>query len=483
VNAVPAFVWLIALPFVGAPLAYFSRRRWVIFGIIGALWLIFGLQLLQPGSNHYRVGEVGLGLDGAGVLLAGLALTMGTLIGVYASAYLKHEAGRARDRHDALLLILIGALLGLGCATDLFNLWLWLELLSGSAWMLVAFHGNRPAALEATVKYVTQSMVGSALSLIGVALTLWQAGSLDLAQISTAGVSPLLLAAGGFFVIGMGVKAALVPLHTWLPDAHSQAPSGVSALLSGIVVEAALVALLRSLGALAGVSFSWGTLLIGCGCLNLIIGNLMALRQSEIKRMLAYSSVAQVGYMLIGFGITALSGDPGGAQGAFFHLITHALLKGLAFLAAGVMAVGLVRPLTLADLSGGAKRAPLAALALSVAVLGLGGLPPLAGFMSKWQIFVSGFAGSPGWVQAVVIFAALNSVLSLVYYAPVALALYRQGDLTTTGTASTMTAQPVGFSLPLLVMLLVSLLLGLVPGLMETITGEAGAVLGSLWAR
>lgn len=482
-NAVPAFVWLIALPFVGAPLAYFSRRRWVTFGIITALWVIFGLQLLRPGSNHYRVGEVGLGLDGAGVLLAGLALALGTLIGVYSSPYLNHESGRARDRHDALLLILIGALLGLGCATDLFNLWLWLELLSGSAWMLVAFHGSRPGALESTVKYVTQSMVGSALALIGVTLTLWQVGSLDLTQIRTADMSPLLLAAGGFFVIGMGVKAALVPLHTWLPDAHSQAPSGVSALLSGVVVEAGLVALLRVLGALSGVSFSWGGLLIGCGCLNLIIGNLMALRQHEIKRMLAYSSVAQVGYMLIGFGITALSGDPGGAQGAFFHLITHALLKGLAFLAAGAMAVGLVRPLALTDLSGGAKRAPLAALTLSAAVLGLGGLPPLAGFMSKWQIFVSGFAGTPGWVQAAVIFAALNSVLSLVYYAPVALALYRQGDSTPTLTASTITAQPVGFALPLVVMLLGAVLLGLVPGLVESITGEAGAVLGSLWTR
>ena len=104
-------------------------------------------------------------------------------------------------------------------------------------------------------------------------------------------------------MIGFGVKVAMVPMHTWLPDAHSQAPSGISAMLSGVVIEAGLVALLRALAALAGVTASWGELLMAFGALNMLVGNLMALRQTQVKRLLAYSSLSHVGYMLVGLGI------------------------------------------------------------------------------------------------------------------------------------------------------------------------------------
>ena len=145
-------------------------------------------------------------------------------------------------------------MIGLGCATDLFNLWVWFEAMAVSSYLLVAFYREQPASLEAGVKYLVQSAAGSVLVLLGIALVLAQTGTLDLAQIcATVGQvdAPALLAAGALFVIGFGVKAALVPMHTWLPDAHSQAPSGISAMLSGVVIEAGLVALLRALAALA----------------------------------------------------------------------------------------------------------------------------------------------------------------------------------------------------------------------------------------
>ena len=164
--------------------------------------------------------------------------------------------------------------------------------------------------------------------------------------------------------------------------------------------------------------------MLGFGALGMLVGNLMALRQTEVKRLLAYSSVAHMGYMLLGFGVAVGFGLTNGAAGGFFHLMTHAMMKGLAFLAAGALlyslhvAKGSHASLTVDDLNGAATRYPVTAFALTVAVLALGGLPPLAGFMSKWQIFVAGFETRNTVVELLVIFAAANSVLSLAVLRP-----------------------------------------------------------------
>ena len=238
--------------------------------------------------------------------------------------------------------------------------------------------------------------------------------------------------------------------------------------------------MLRALSALAAVTTSWGVLLMCFGALNMLAGNLLALRQTQVKRLLAYSSLSQVGYMLVGLGIAAASGEAAGAQGGLFHLINHGLMKGLAFLAAGALlyalhiASGSHDPLTVDDLSGAARRYPLVALALSVAVLGLAGLPPLAGFMSKWQIFVAGFATRNGLIEALVIFAALNSVLSLAYYAPLVNAVYRHEP-----SAAVASGKPLSLAMnaPLALLALAVVAIGVWPGLMTWLTGPAGSAL------
>ncbi len=165
-----------------------------------------------------------------------------------------------------------------------------------------------------------------------------RSGELTLSAIrASAPATSASLAAGALLTVGFGVKVAIVPLHTWLPDAHGEAPSGISALLSGVVIEAGLVALLRTLMALAGIASSWGTLLMAFGAVNMLAGNLLALRQTQVKRLLAFSSVSHIGYMLLGLGIAFYTGEAAGAQGGFFHLITHGMMKGLAFLAAGAL--------------------------------------------------------------------------------------------------------------------------------------------------
>ncbi|GIV65749.1 MAG: proton-conducting transporter membrane subunit [Chloroflexota bacterium] len=441
-----AFLLVVGLPLLGAPLIYLIGRlverkkpslnpaRWVALLVFLSAFYPLGIALQavinQDGPVSFSLGLIRLQLDGIGALLATLVLALGVLVVLFSGPYLGKE--EHQEKFYALLSAMIGGMIGLGCTTDLFNLWVWFELMAIASYPLVAFHRQSAAALEAGVKYLVQSAIGSAFVLIGIALVFGQSGTLTLSGIrANAPLTPVMLAAGALFLIGFGVKAALVPLHTWLPDAHSQAPSGISAMLSGVVIEAGLIALLRALGALFAVSELWGVFLLGFAALNMLLGNLMALRQTQVKRLLAFSSLSHMGYIVLGIGCAFAFGAPNAAEGGFFHILTHGLMKGLAFLAAGALlyalyiANGKHQPLMVEDLDGAATRYPLAAFTFSVALLGLGGIPPLAGFMSKWQIFVGGFETHQPWAIVLVIFAALNSVLSLAYYAPLINRMYR----------------------------------------------------------
>jgi proton-translocating NADH-quinone oxidoreductase chain N len=419
-------------------------------------------------------------MDGLGLLLAALSLSLGTLVALYSGPYMAAE--RSQEKYYAMLVMMTGVMIALGCAGDLFNLWVWFEGMAISSYLLVAFYREQPGSLEAGVKYLTQSAAGSVFVLLGIALVFSQAGTLNLGEIAVAvtdaGASNLYLAAGGLFVIGFGVKIAMVPMHTWLPDAHSQAPSGISAMLSGVVIEAGLVALLRALSALAGMTDSWGVLLMGFGALNMLVGNLMALRQTQVKRLLAYSSLSHMGYMLVGLGVGVYMGEVAGVQGGLFHVLTHGMMKGLAFLAAGALlyALHVARgdhdPLVIDDLAGASKHYPFAAFALSMALLALGGLPPLAGFMSKWQIFLAGAQAKNDWILLLVIFAGLNSVLSLAYYAPLVNAIYRKQPSKAVAGGAPLAPAMVA---PLVILAVAVVVVGFWPDLLAWLTEPAGA--------
>ena len=500
-----SFSGLIAIPLISSPIVYLAGRlgshdvtlhrrsyfvRVVALTAVFLAWIpfLFSVQtLFSGGVLEFSVETIRMSIDGISILMAGVVLLLGTLVVLFSGSYMMEEVGE--EKYYAMLLAMMGLMIGLVTAGDLFNLWVWFEGMAVSSYLLVAFYREQSASLEAGMKYLVQSATGSVLVLIGIAMVLAQAGTLDMAQIaeavSGAGVNRFaLLGAGALFVIGFGVKVALVPLHTWLPDAHSQAPSGISAMLSGVVIEIGLIAMLRALAVLTGTANSWGCILLSFGALNILYGNLMALRQTVVKRLLAYSSLSHVGYILVGLGIALYAGVTLGAQGAFFHVVTHMLMKGLAFLSVGALMYGMFlqndshASLKVADLAGAAQKYPVAALGLSLAVLALGGLPPLAGFMSKWQIFVAGFQTQNAWIVALMIFMALNSVLSLGYYAPLVNRMYRRE-----ASAAVLAGKPLTWtiSLTLIVMSALVVLLGFFPTLMDWFTLPAARQLMTMF--
>lgn len=495
-NPTLLILGIIGLPLIASPIIYllgrFSVRKGGFVGMTLAQFLTL-LVLVAEGVLFYlaakvwmsgsfvstKVGSTLVGMDGMSLLLGVIAVGLGICVTLFSIPYMDGEDGE--EKFYALLLALIGAIIGLGCAADLFNLWVWFEVMAVSSFFLVAFYNEQPASLEAGFKYLTQSAVGSAMVLFGIAILFTLTGSVSMSDIWNviAGKSTLALVAGGLIVVGFGVKAALVPLHTWLPDAHSQAPSGISAMLSGVVIEAGLVAMLRTLGLLANLQNApWGPILLAFGCINVLVGNLMALRQKEVKRLLAYSSVAQVGYMMIGFGISVISKVYVGAAGGFFHLFTHAMMKGLAFLAAGALlyslhlAKGEHTPLLLDDLNGVSKKYPFIAFLLSLALLGLGGLPPMAGFMSKWQILLGAAQISSGLMIGVIIFVGLNSVLSLAYYAPMINRMYRHE-----ASEAVVSGKAVSWImvLPMVILAIGIIAFGIWPSLASFLTNNAAA--------
>jgi multicomponent Na+:H+ antiporter subunit D len=296
--------------------------------------------------------------------------------------------------------------------TDLFQVYIFLEVAAVASYALVAY-GLERDELEASFKYLMLSVIASAAILVSIALLFGLTGGLSFAAVAK-GLRTLNapLAVGlcaALFLMGFGLKAALIPFHAWLPDAHPSAPAPISAILSGLLIKVSGVyAIVRILFNVFGLTPVLSQVLMWLGAVSIVVAALLALGQNDLKRMLAYSSISQVGYIVLGLGL----GTPLGIAGGLFHLFNHALGKGLLFLNSGSIQMS-TGTRNLDEMGGLARRMPLTAATSLVGSLSIAGVPPLPGFWSKLMIIMA-LVQAAEWPLAVV--AILASVLTLWYY-------------------------------------------------------------------
>jgi len=415
-----------------------------------------------------------LQMDALSVFISIVALGLGTAVAFYSSKYMDHDKGT--DLYYPLLLLMIAGIVGLSMATDLLVLFVFFELMCVSSYALVAFRKEKWEAVEAGLKYIMMSAVGSVIALFGISLVYAAVGSLNYSDIAMSAQMvganadrPLLSMAALMLILGFGVKAALVPLHTWLPDAHSAAPSGISAMLSGIVIQSGLFAMMKALLYFAGTDLHYGGLLIVFSLITMTVGNLMAYVQlayqkADLKRILAYSSIAQMGYIMLGIGIGLEYGVATGYTGGLFHIMTHAFMKGLAFLCAGAI----IHQLGTRDvrmMRGLGHSMKLTVFALSIALLALAGSPPFSGFQSEWMVFRAGLEtyGTIGvWSALIVGIALFNTLLALGYYLPMIKTFYLAGK-----TKESLKAKDPSWLMlaPIMALAVVTVVLGIWPDL------------------
>jgi len=402
----------------------------LFFGIALLLQILLAVQIWENGSTGFYIGDTLLQMDALAVFLALIALTLGAVVCLYSLIYMKDDEGQ--EYYYPLLLLMVAGIVGIGLATDFLVLYLFFEMMSIPSYALVVFRRHEWMAIEAGMKYIVMGAVGSAFAFFGISLVYFQTGTLTFnALIGMVSTTPILQAALLFLIIGFGVKAAIVPLHTWLPDAHSAAPSGISAMLSGIVIGAGFFTLLRSILIFISTPIPVGELLIVIALITMSVGNLMAFsqlthKQADLKRILAYSSVAQMGYIILGVGVGFAYGIRIGYEGGLFHIMTHAFMKGLAFLCAGAI-IHELGTRYLDEMNGIGLSMKTTGFAFTLSLLALAGVPPLSGFMSEWMVFSSGILtyGVIGWWGiAIAIIALLNALLSLGYYLPIIKTLY-----------------------------------------------------------
>jgi len=382
----------------------------LVYAVISAKPLIANGGVIQQAFWFGAPLNIRLLLDGFSLFMLFTISLVSFAVTVYSINYMEHYGAKAN--YYALLLLMIAGMNGLVLASDLFNIYLFLEVAAVASYALVAF-GRGHDELEASFKYLMLSAVASAFILLSIAVIFALTGGVSFGTVAhgleTLNVRFVVGFCSGLFLMGFGLKAALVPFHSWLPDAHPSAPAPISAMLSGLLIKVSGVyAMMRVFLNVFGLTPALTTVLAVLGIASIFVGALAALGQNDIKRMLAYSSISQIGYVVLGLGI----GTPLGILGGLFHLFNHALFKSLLFLNAGAIEQS-TGTRSLDKMGGLARVMPVTAATSAVASLSIAGVPPLNGFWSKLLIIIA-------LVQAkmvlLAVLAVLGSVVTLWYY-------------------------------------------------------------------
>ncbi len=436
-NQLPALI--VVLPLVAGLLMPFLRRghkAWFLATVTtwGVLALSIGLLI----QIYQKVEAVGLGEAVISYSMGGWKIPWGieyrvdafnafmllvvALVSAVVTSYarLSVAEGIPEERTGffyALWLLFITGMLGITVTGDVFNVYVLVEIQSLAAYTLVAmgkYHNRK--ALPASMKYLVLGTIGGVFYLIGVGYLYSVTGTLNMADLAEKiqGLhdNRTVITAVAFLLIGLGIKMAMAPLHGWLPGAHGYAPPIVSAVLSGVAIKVGAYVMIRFIFTILGVEFSFekiptGPILLTCACIGILGGSYMAIHQSTLKRVLAYSSVAQIGYITLGF---ALANEQG-LTGSLIHIFNHALMKSGLFLAAGIVVYRL-GDTELSNLQGLGRKMPWTAAAVTAGGLGLIGAPLTSGFVSKWYLITGALDRGFLTLAGVVL---LGSLLAVIY--------------------------------------------------------------------
>ena len=466
------------LPLAAATLTFLLRRGAVAISLATALGIsaavaVLALEVLRQGPIEYTVGgwEAPLGIelyaDGLTAVMLIMAAIVGVAISVYAAGYFSDDPTSARYFWP-LFLFLWSAMNVIFLSADVFNLYVGLELMGLSAVALLTLEGERDA-LTAGMRYLLVSLLGSLVYLLGVALLYGTFGILSIPDLGEQMFpAPATWAALGLITAGMMLKTALFPLHFWLPPAHSSAPSPVSALLSALVIKGSFYLLLRLWFDVfpEALTPAAGQLLGVLGASAILWGSVLALFQRRLKLLVAYSTVAQIGYLFILFPLASAEAWSGGV----YHALSHACAKAAMFMAAGTLMHSLGTD-DLDALDGASEKFPISIYAFGLAGITLMGLPFSGGFTAKWLLLTAAFESGQWWYAVVVLAGGLLAAGYL---------LRALARLLTPAPAVKVVHQPArGMEATALILASVALLLGLVSApLLELL--QVGAPLGRI---
>ncbi len=469
----------ILIPVLAIPLVLILNRRGEKSGqIVSMMAILFSLIALLFQSNEILNGrtvveilpwlpvlniQFGFMLDGLSLPIMVITAIVTLLIMLFSGAYLERSQ-KAGLFYAKLLLLYIGTQ-GVFAAADIFFFYLFWELTLIPAYLLLIFWSEpgieRNAVRKTGLKFFLYTHIGALFLLIGIIQVVVIAGTSSLIELPTALMNvttfaDLLRFAAIAMIIGFSVKLGLVPVHSWLPDTYVHTPTPVSAIISGLMAKIGAYGLVRAISSwFPSMMVLWTVPLSVIGFISIVYGGYLAIGQVELKRLLAYSSISQAGYIFLG----AVSVSVIGLGGAAFHIVNHAILKSLLFLCSGSF-IKIANTSQLDDLRGFGRRIPITSSALLVGSLGLAGIPPLNGFVSEVLIF-AGIFTVPGSI-IIAIPAVLSVVLTFSYLLWL---IYRLFVAPSSANTSQATGQPLSFTFPLVILAFLAILLGLWPNL------------------
>jgi multicomponent Na+:H+ antiporter subunit D len=411
--------WILLLPLIAVLLMPWASRlgKWAANGLAIAaagLLLLLTLRLIPAIGTGLKFEMFGarFALDSVSLLFLVVVNAVAFACIIYATSYIAHLGGRGK--FFALLLIMVLGLNAMLLTRDLFSLYVFLEVASIASYVLVAF-GLEHDGIESAIKYLLLSAVATSMIVLGIALIYLNTGTLEFDALKAilsghaGGLPVIFLLTAALFIGGFGLKAALMPFHAWLPDAHPSAPAPISAMLSGVVIKVAGVyALARIFFCIFPEIGQVHRVFLLLGTLSMIAGAVLAYFQRDFKRMLAYSSISQIGYIMIGLGL----GNMLGLVGALFHVFNHAMFKSLLFLNSGAVQYRLGTR-DIEEMGGLENRMPITSITSVFGTLSIAGVPPFNGFWSKLFIILGALAAGK---YAIAVLAIVVSVFTLGYF-------------------------------------------------------------------